>query len=133
LRIDPACGGQSLDTDDGHLEGAPEPLVEVAASSVSNDLHDKQHAYRRNGVREYIVWRVQDREIDWLVLRAGRYDRLMPGADSVIRSEFFPGLCLDVAALLRGDLRGVPCQLDAGLVGDEHAGFVARLGRARHG
>ena len=55
-------------------------MVEVAASSVSYDLHEKREAYRRNGVREYIVWRVQDRAIDWFVLRGGAYEPLAPGA-----------------------------------------------------
>jgi hypothetical protein len=28
------------------------------------------------GVRECIVWRVLDQEIDWFVLRAGQYERV---------------------------------------------------------
>jgi Uma2 family endonuclease len=36
----------------GYIEGAPELVVEVAASSVSYDLHDKKEAYRRAGVPE---------------------------------------------------------------------------------
>ena len=43
-------------------KAAPELVVEVAASSVSYDLHAKLNAYRRNGVREYVVWRVLDRQ-----------------------------------------------------------------------
>src|SRR5215210_1752237 len=41
-------------TDDGCIEGDPQLVVEVAASSVSYDLHEKE-AYRRNGIREYVV------------------------------------------------------------------------------
>ena len=54
LRIRPAFGGQSHDSDE-FIGGDPELVAEVAASSVSYDLHAKLNAYRRNGVREYIV------------------------------------------------------------------------------
>ena len=69
LRIEPRAGGQSHVSDDDCLEGAPELIVEIAASSAGYDLHDKLRVYRRNGVREYVVWRVHDRQIDWF--RAG--------------------------------------------------------------
>jgi Uma2 family endonuclease len=51
-------------TDDGYLEGTPELVAEIAASSASYDLHDKKEAYRRAGVLEYIAWRVLDEAID---------------------------------------------------------------------
>jgi len=51
-------------TEDDYIAGAPELVVEIAASTVSIDLHDKKAAYRRNGVQEYIIWRTLDREID---------------------------------------------------------------------
>jgi hypothetical protein len=108
------------------LEGAPELVVEVAASTASYDLHDKLNAYRRNGVREYIVWRVGDGEVDWFVLRGGRYERLSPGGDGVHRSEVFPGLWLDTGALVRGDLARVHKVLDGGLASLEHATFATR-------
>ncbi len=107
LLIDPPLGGQSRIGADGYVEGPPELVSEVAATSASIDLNVKLAVYRRNGVREYIVWRVLDRAIDWFILRDGRYDRLAPGADGVYRSEIFPGLWLDAAALLRGDLAAV--------------------------
>ena len=59
LRI--ARGGHSQIGEDGYVEGAPELVVEIAASSASYDLHDKLRAYRRSGVQEYIVWRTLDR------------------------------------------------------------------------
>jgi Uma2 family endonuclease len=61
--IRPALGGPRV-TDDGYLEGAPQLVVEVSASSATYDLHVKKEAYRRNGVREYVVWRVLDEAID---------------------------------------------------------------------
>jgi Uma2 family endonuclease len=41
LRIPERVGGRSRVTADGYLEGAPELVVEVAASSTSYDLHQK--------------------------------------------------------------------------------------------
>ena len=100
--------------DDGYLEGAPQLIVEVAASSVSYDLHLKKEAYRRNGVPEYVVWRVEDRAIDWLRLVDGEYVRVEPDADGAIESEQFPGLRLHIPSMLAGDLAGVLAALRPG-------------------
>lgn len=100
----PVFGGEGARlTDAGYLEGAPELVVEVAASSASYDLHDKKEAYRRAGVPEYVVWRVIDRAVDWFVLRDGVYVRLEPDADGVIGSMRLPGLRLSAPALLAAD------------------------------
>ena len=69
LFIDPAKGGHARISEDDYLEEAPEFAAEVAASSASYDLHTRLDVYRRNGVREYLIWRVLDQEIDWFVLR----------------------------------------------------------------
>ncbi len=123
----PEAGGQATIDPDGYLEGAPELAAEVTASTASYDLHDKKRAYRRNGVREYVVWRTQERALDWFVLRAGRYELLAPDPEGLLRSEAFPGLWLDVEALLGGDLAAVLGALGRGLASDEHAAFAARL------
>ncbi|MCR4413641.1 MAG: Uma2 family endonuclease [Thermoguttaceae bacterium] len=126
LRVRPELGGQSRD-DEKYVAGPPELVAEVTASSASYDLHDKLHAFRRNGVREYVVWRVEDRAIDWFVLREGRYDRIPLDAGGVYRSEVFPGLWLDPAALVAGDLARVMAVLQQGLASPQHAEFVKRL------
>lgn len=90
-----------------YLEGAPQFVVEIAASSASYDLHQKKEAYRRNGVPEYIVWRVFDRAIDWFELRDGVYVLRAPDADGIIESTRFPGLRLRVPSMLAGDAAGV--------------------------
>jgi Uma2 family endonuclease len=127
LFIDPACGGQVRIGADGMIEGAPELVAEVASSSVSYDLHAKLHVYRRNGVCEYIVWRVLEREVDWFVLRAGQYERMPVEAQGLLRSEVFAGLWLNPAALVRGDLATVLAVLQQGLASPEHVAFVTRL------
>jgi Uma2 family endonuclease len=87
---------------DRYLASPPELIVEVANTTASRDLHQKKQAYERNGVREYIVWRVQDAAIDWFALREGMYVLRSPDAEGVIESEVFPGLRLDVGAMLAG-------------------------------
>ena len=99
-------------TEDDYLEGAPQLVVEVAASSASYDLHDKLRAYRRTGVLEYIVWRTLDRAIDWFRLHEGEYVRVEPDARGIIESEAFPGLRLNVPKLLADDLAGVLAELE---------------------
>ena len=91
----------------GFVVGAPQLIVEVAASSASYDLHQKKEVYRRNGVPEYVVWRVLDEAIDWFRLQNGTYVLVHPDADGLIESEQFPGLHLHVASLLAGDLAAV--------------------------
>jgi Uma2 family endonuclease len=127
LLIDPARGGKARIDEDDYINGAPEFVAEVAASTVSHDLGPKLNAYRRNGVCEYLVWRVQDTAIDWFVLREGRFDRLLPDADGVTRSGVFPGLWLDTAALLSGDLARVHAVLRDGLASPTHTAFLTSL------
>jgi Uma2 family endonuclease len=131
LRIDPACGGQSRTSEDDYVEGPPELVAEVARSSASYDLHAKLHVYRRNGVREYVVWRTLDEAIDWYVLEGGEYRRLDPDPSGLLKSRVFPGLWLDAAALLRGDLARVLAALGEGIASAEHVGFVKRLADSR--
>ncbi len=127
LLVDPDRGGQARISADDYIEGAPELVAEVVPSSASLDLGDKLRAYRRNGVREYLVWRVLDRAIDWFVLRDDRYDAMGPGEDGLLRSHAFPGLWLDPEALLSGDLPKAVTALNRGLASPEHAAFVERL------
>ena len=94
LIIDPKCGGQVRFSDDDYVEGVPELVAEVASSTVSYDLGRKLHVYRRNGVREYVVW-VLDNEVDWFVLREGRFEAMARDADGIFRSTVYPGLWLD--------------------------------------
>ena len=112
---------------EGYIEGAPELIVEVAALSVSYDLHNKLNAYRRNGVREYVVWRVADGAIDVFVLQSGRFEKQSPNADGVLQSTVFPGLWLDAVAMTEGNLTRVLEVLQRGIASAEHNAFVAQI------
>jgi len=127
LLIRPECGGQARISDDDYVEHAPELVAEISASTVSIDLHSKLDIYRRSGVREYLVWRVNDRALDWFVLRDETFQRLVPGADGLFRSEVFPGLWLDPVAILAGNGPRNLAVCQQGVASEEHADFVRRL------
>jgi len=127
LRIDEEHGGNSRISDDGYLEGAPELIVEIAGTSAHFDLHEKLEVYRCHGVKEYVVWRTQDKQLDWFLLVGDEYVPLTPNTEGVIDSKVFPGLRLAVDALLDGDLAQVLAESQKGLSTDKHAAFVERL------
>ncbi len=127
LLIDEAAGGQARLSPDGYLEGTPELVIEIAASSAAIDLGDKKQAYRRNGVAEYLVWQIYENRLDWFALVDGDYQLLPIGADGVIHSATFPGLWLAVMALLQGDMARVLTVLHTGLQSLEYERFRASL------
>ena len=106
LFLDAAHGGKAAVDESGYLSGAPELVVEIAASSVSRDAREKLVSYRRAGVAEYLLWRVLDEEIDWFLLEEDEYRPIQP-EEGLLRSRVFRGLALPVAAALSGDLATV--------------------------
>ena len=113
LRITEEAGGRSGAVG-GLIEGPPEFVFEVSASSAGYDLHQKFNAYERNGIREYVVWQLHENRLDWFVLREGRFEIVEPDASGVVESVHFPGLRLNVPMLLTGDLAGILRGLAAG-------------------
>lgn len=126
--IKPASGGQTHETD-GYLAGAPELIVEVASSSVSYDLHAKFECYQQEGVREYVVVVLQEREVRWFALEQGRFVVHSADEDGIFRSTVFPGLWLDAVALLSGEARQMLDVVERGIATPEHTAFVERLHR----
>jgi Uma2 family endonuclease len=127
LRIDEEAGGLSRISEDDYIEGPPELIVEVAHSSAAYDLHDKKQVYRRNGVQEYVVWQVEDERVDWFVLEEGAYRSLSPDEKGHLVSRTFPGLVLNVEALLSADLAAVLSGVQSQTGSDAHQAFVERL------
>lgn len=130
LLILPGYGGRTRD-ERRYVAGVPELIVEIALSSRSIDLGPKLQDYQRVGVREYVVVALEPDKVFWFVHREGRYVRLEPGEDGLLRSEVFAGLWLDARALFRYDIAQLRASLDRGLASPEHAAFVERLARAR--
>lgn len=130
LRLPERAGGRSRVSRDDYLEGAPELIVEIAATSASQDLHDKRKVYRRSGVREYLVWLVREKRLLWLILEDDEYQPLQPNTDGLSRSRIFPGLALNGQALLDGDLARVLADQQRCLETEEHRRFVEALRQA---
>jgi Uma2 family endonuclease len=129
----PKHGGRVQLSKDDYIEGGPDLVAEIAASSASLDLNSKLRVYLRNSVREYLVWRVLDGAIDWFVLRGSQYDRLALTPAGLYQSEVFPGLWLDPAALIGLDLATAFRVLQQGLASPEHATFITELQQAAAG
>ena len=127
LLIEEQCGGQARLSEDDYVEGAPELVAEIAASSAAIDLRDKKRAYRRNGIKEYIIWQVFEQKLDWLYLQEGEYVPLPVGKDGTIRSRVFPGLGLAVEDLLAGNMARVLAVLQEGLTAPD----VPKKGKGR--
>jgi Uma2 family endonuclease len=121
----PPKSGQARISEDDYIDGAPELAVEIAGSSQAYDLHQKKGAYRRNGVREYLAWITGENRLVWWELREGDYREIEPAADGVLKSGVFPGLWLDAAALLTGDMKTVLATLRRGLDSPEHSAFLS--------
>ncbi len=121
LRVLPEYGGRSRTTEDDYVEGPPELLAEIAHSSRAIDMNQKRDDYAQAGVLEYLVLCVEERELHWSHFPSRRMVR--PDRKGVARSRVFPGLWIDVAALLErdGPRLGGPCT--AGLANTGPRGF----------
>jgi Uma2 family endonuclease len=129
LRLDEKHGGQSTISNDRYIESGPELIAEITNTTVAHDLGVKKTIYRKHGVREYIVWRVEDKELDWFILKGNKYVLLEPGDDGIQRSVVFPGLWLDAKALISGDSVALVRAAQSGLGSPEHTAFLNELQR----
>ncbi|MBI5386615.1 MAG: Uma2 family endonuclease [Verrucomicrobia bacterium] len=127
LRIARPHIGKSWISTDNYIEGAPELLAEVAVTSKDYDAHEKRRVYERIGAQEFLLWQVMDARFDWWTLQDSAYVPLKPRADGVYCSAVFPGLWLDLRALLAADKRKVEAVLKKGIASQEHREFVKRL------
>lgn len=127
LFIESSAGGQTRLSSDGYIEGSPELIVEIAASSVAIDTGSKKQAYRRNGVLEYLIWQAYENQFEWFYLSDGEYVLLPPNENGTIRSRVFPGLWLAVKALLANDMVQVLEGLQTGVRSPERQSFVQQL------
>jgi Uma2 family endonuclease len=130
LIVLPEHGGQVKFDKKGYVVGAPDLVVETAASAASIDMHATLRVYRRNGVREYLVWLPEENEIVWFSFAGGEAERLAAGSKGRIASRIFPGLVLDVRAALARDAARVLATLATALKTSAHREFVSRLSAA---
>lgn len=123
----PECFGGTARIKDDYIEGAPEFVFEVSNSTTAMDLHEKFDVYLRAGVREYLVWQVALKRADWFIRRESGFETLSPEQNGVLESVAFPGLWLNVPALLDKDQTKLLQTIQAGTASAEHAEFVKRL------
>ena len=96
---------------DGHAE----LIAEISHSTESIDLNAKKVDYENAGVLEYVVVALQTEKVVWFKRKHGKLKETRPDGDDIYRSEVFPGLWLDPAALLRRDGPGVLAVVHRGL------------------
>ena len=101
LRIEE--GGLSK-VEDGYVVGPVELVGDISNSSVRSDTASKLEAYRASGCMEYIVWKPAENKIVWYKLVSGNYEEIVP-LDGILKSEQFPGLHIDVHAVLTNNRR----------------------------
>lgn len=99
-------GGHSL-VGDRTVEGPPELVIEVAASSSSYDANLKRLLYERAGVQEYVVLQIFERQIDWWAAHDGKFQRVLPDDSGTYASTVFPGLRVNPDAFWSGDMAAV--------------------------
>ncbi len=126
LRIKDRFGGTSHLVDN-ELHGAPEFVVEIAASSASYDLFDKKQRYRENGVQEYLVWVVHERRFVWFALESTGYVELAQPRNGIIKSRVFPGLWLDTKGMLANNWPKFLATAKSGMESPEYIEFAKTL------
>lgn len=128
LFVLPECGGRAGVRDDDYVHGSPDLVVEVANTTGGRDAGLKADIYAADGVPEYLVWRTQEQAVEWYRLtRRRKYAPLAADAAGIVRSLAFPGLWLDVPALVALDRAMVFATAQQGIASPEHAAFVAKL------
>jgi Uma2 family endonuclease len=126
LRILPGFGGQSRD-EGPCLAGAPELIVEVAASSRARDLGPKSQLYLQAGVREYLTALVDEERLVRREFHQHAWRDIPADSAGILHSRAFPGLWLDAPAMWRRDLARVLDVLGQGMASAEHAEFAQSL------
>ena len=119
--------GQLMIDDDGYLVGAPELVVEISASTLSVDTNEKYKAYEKHCVKEYLLWDTKSNCVTWYVRNRTKFVAMKPTRAGMLKSKTFPGLWLDVAAMLNGDLNLVMQILNEGLASAPHGQYVKRF------
>jgi hypothetical protein len=129
LRLTQASGGRSRVNDGNYVEGPPELLAEVAYSSRAIDMNQKREDYQQPGVLEYLVLCVEEQELHWFAFEKGKMIRA--SRDGIARSRVFPGLWVDVQALLAQNTPRLIEVVQQGIASRPHASYLQRLERAR--
>lgn len=126
LRIATPGIGQSQETKDNYIKGAPELVAEIALSSKAIDLHLKKARYAAAGVKEYLVVCLDEpKQVRYFDLEK---DKEITGRKmDVLCSKVFPGLWIDIEGYLALDAKIISKTLKKGLKTEEYKKFKASL------
>ncbi|MBM4059628.1 MAG: hypothetical protein FJ265_00815 [Planctomycetes bacterium] len=102
-------------------------VAEVAAMPLGRATEATLRHYAHLGVGEFLHLGGGPAGAEWFVLRHHRDGRRELPADGVLHSEEFPGLWIDVPALLRADGVALQAAVHAGVATADHAAFCRRL------
>lgn len=127
LFIQPELGGVIRISDDDYVTGSPEFIAEISSTTVAYDRGPKLRTFLRHEVPEYLIWRVEDDLFEWYALQDSDYLLIQPDNSGIIRSRIFPGLWLDTAAMLSGNLAQVIDCVQKGIASPEHQQFLAKF------
>ena len=83
---------------EGAIERARHAGFSALVVTIDTPVAGMRERDFRNGVKEYIIWRVYDHAIDWFELREGQYAPLAPGPDGIIRFKFIGPIGEDALA-----------------------------------
>lgn len=119
-------GGKVQISEEGLLIGAPDLVIEVAASSASYDLYQKRRVYQRSGVREYLVLIAYEEEARWFSLEEGVFQPIV-AEDGILRSRIFPGLWLNPDHIWAGDFAAMQSLIQQGCQSAEHTEFIKQV------
>lgn len=125
IRIFPDHNGQTRNSLDKYVLGAPELVCELAYSTRAIDLHLKRERYERAGVCEYIVYCLHPGEVTWFDF--ANKTRIVASDDGILRSRVLPGFWLSHHGLLELDYEQLMSSINAGLTSPEHAEFCETL------
>ena len=128
FRIVPAAGGRAIMSADDYIDGAPELIVEIAASKRRDRSAPTSCApIGATGCRSMLCGGCWNGTSTGFVLSDGEYRPRPTNPAGMLGSRVFPGLRLAVDALLQGDLGRVLAELRNGLSTPEHAEFGDHL------
>jgi Uma2 family endonuclease len=92
-----------------HIQGAPDLVIEVVSpGSVRRDRHDKLRLYCEAGVAEYWIIDPAERNVDFFVLKDGKYEVALESPGLIYGSTVFPQLTLNLTELWDEVARRLP-------------------------
>ncbi|HLP89181.1 MAG TPA: hypothetical protein VK184_11410 [Nostocaceae cyanobacterium] len=68
-----------------------------------------------------------EQKIDWFYLEKSEYISLTPDSNGIIKSKIYPGLWLDITALLEGNMTQILAILQTGLNSPEYQILLQNL------